>query len=1490
MAVVIAGLTLAAPASAATLPPGFDDELVTLVTTPTAMAFTPDGRMLITTSPGDLRVYEGGQLLATPALSLRDRVCADKERGLLGVVAHPSFASNHVIYLYYTYDRNDDCGTDPATGPVNRVARFVLGDDNVVDPASEIVLMDGIPAFHGIHNAGDLHFGRDGFLYVSIGDGGCYYLDPARCATRNPVAQELNSVQGKIVRITDTGGIPTGNPYTGPNSVRCDATGAAPPGKQCREIYARGFRNPFRFTFDRDASPERIFVNDVGGSKWEEFSLAALGGNFGWPLREGACVANSTVDCPPPPAGLIDPIYGYPHADGCAAITAGTFVPQGVWPPEYDRSYIFGDFVCGRLWRLAPASAGGTVTDFGIDMGWLVGAQFGPAGTGQAMYYLIRGSDQQIRRIRYVGAANRRPRAVASADPTSGDDLPLTVAFRGSDSSDDDDDLLTYAWDFGDGSQASTAADPSHTYTVGGRYTATLTVTDPDGASDADTVQIDAGNTPPTPVIDAPLPSKRFIVGESIVLHGHATDQQDGAMNDASLTWEARLRHNEHVHPYLDATTGNDVELVAPPPEDLTAAASSHLEILLTATDSQGLTKTIVQDLRPNPVTMRFETAPAGLTVGVNEVDVTGPGEITAWEGQAVDLVAAEQLHEGRTWALDEWSDGGTPSHRVSASATPAMRTAHFAPEHSTVEVSGTDLLIRGAARTGSRLSIEQGADGLRIADLASPVTAGTGCTSASDSEAICGLAGVGRIVAKGGAGDDEIAVTASLPALIEGGSGADELTGGGRDDVLDGGMGGDVMEGGGGTDTVTYAARTAPVTVRLDALDNDGESGERDRVGADVENVRAGAGNDTLVGSSAANVLEGGSGDDYLEPGLGRDTIAGGPGTFDRVAYPGSPGPVSITLDGLRNDGMAGEDDLVGADVESAYGSPGADTLTGSDGPNRLMGRDGDDMIDGRLGTDIVSGGNGSDTASYRARNAPVSVSLDGIKNDGAAGENDDIGTDFENLEGGDHSDTLTGDAGPNTLLGGAGDDRLVGGSGADLLTGQAGSDTADYGARTAPVTLRLDGVAQDGEAGEKDDIRPDIERLRGGGGADTIVGDDRDNVLDGGPGDDYLEPKGGTDTVIGGPGAVDRVSYTQAIVPVRVSLDGIANDGATGENDHVGADVEAIYGGRGSDTLIGDAGPNRLLGSGGDDTLDGGGGADFLGGEGGLDTATYASRAAPVTVRIDGLANDGETGEKDRVVNDIERVIGGEGNDTLVGGAADESIVGGPGNDYLEPGFGRDVVQGGTGVDRVSYTARVAPVTVTLDGTDNDGGTGEGDLAATDVEQIRGGKGADVLVGDGRTNTLWGGEGADTLDGGGGPDILAGEQGTDTASYASRFARVEVRLNGVADDGEFAEGDDVRHDTENVVGGLGSDWLTGNDLANRLVGGSGRDTFEGAGGDDTLHSRDDNPETVACGAGTDTVIADLLDAASADCETVDGQRPAAASQARRTRRARDR
>jgi Ca2+-binding RTX toxin-like protein len=574
--------------------------------------------------------------------------------------------------------------------------------------------------------------------------------------------------------------------------------------------------------------------------------------------------------------------------------------------------------------------------------------------------------------------------------------------------------------------------------------------------------------------------------------------------------------------------------------------------------------------------------------------------------------------------------------------------------------------------------------------------------------------------------------------------------------------------------------------------------------------------------------------------------------------------------------------------------------------GPGRdtIQGGSGDDILDGALGDDTIVGGAGIDTVDYSARIQPVQVNLDGIANDGQSGEDDNIGDDVENVIGGRKDDVLTGDDSDNIL---------AGGPGADVLAGGGGNDTVSYAGRSAAVTVDLDGVADDGEVGEGDTVGDDIEGITGGGGDDTLTGGSSDGAIDGGPGNDTLDGGAGADELSGGPGT-DLLSYASRTTPVSVIPDGEANDGQVDSNgdstedDNVAGDIEQVHGGSGNDVL--ESGP-------GSGTIDGGPGND---------TASYSQRSEPVSLSLNGASDDGQLGENDTLTG-IEKLAGGDGNDTLTGDGAANALSGGAGDDTLDGSGGADQLNGGDGTDTADYSARAAPINADADGHPDDGVQGEFDNVATDVESARGGSGDDRLAGNDGDGTLDGGPGNDIFPADLGDDLVKGGAGIDTVDYSARGAGVTVTLDDNPDDGEVAgEDDNIGSDVEVAIGGPGDDLLTGSDGPNSLIGGSGDDTIDGAAGDDTLNagygddnldggpgadvlqagsgddslsgedgpdqlvgdvgvdsfdggdgndaiaSRDGAREDVACGDGSDAADADAFDNVDDDCEGLTG------------------
>lgn len=396
------------PNAPRSLPDGFADTRVVALGDPLALAPLPDGRLLATTKNGELWLVSPSRKTKQLLLDLRNRVCTERERGLSGVAASPHFGRDGYVYLYYTFRKGGKCGYGHIAYPVNRLSRFRLREDKV-DPASEKVILDKIPSFGATHNAGDIHFGNDGLLYVSVGDGGRDYRGRSDSSLANGAARDMNVLLGKIVRINPDGSVPAGNPYHGKRAVRCALAGVAPPGKVCREIFATGLRNPFRLAFDPNVKGTRFYINDVGEYAYEEVDEGIRGADYGWNLYEGPCVNDYIhqpflrfhVPCGKQPKGLTPPLFAYRHPT-CGAITGAAFVPNGSWPTSFRNAYLFADFNCGRIVALMGKGRELSRTVFAQpQLVTLISMVFGRKRYRNTLYYTTYAGGGEVRAIRY---------------------------------------------------------------------------------------------------------------------------------------------------------------------------------------------------------------------------------------------------------------------------------------------------------------------------------------------------------------------------------------------------------------------------------------------------------------------------------------------------------------------------------------------------------------------------------------------------------------------------------------------------------------------------------------------------------------------------------------------------------------------------------------------------------------------------------------------------------------------------------------------------------------------------------------------------------------------------------------------------------------------------------------------------------------------------------------------------------------------------------
>ena len=343
---------------------------------PTALVQAPNdsSRWFAIERSGHIVVFNNDAVNATRSTFLDISARVDSganEAGLLGIAFHPEFANNHEVFVSYT-----------APGLTSTISRFRSIDNNqTLDPTSEEIILTVLQD-SGNHNGGNIVFGPDGFLYAGFGDGG-------GAGDTNGRGQDRTNLLGTIVRVdVDVGVgyiIPPDNPFV-QNAPCVQGFG----GGFCPEIYAWGFRNPWRFSFD--SATGSLWAGDVGQSSWEEVDRVELGANYGWNVREGAHCFNPSSGCS---TAFVDPITEYDHSLG-NSITGG-FVYRGTAIPDLRGQYVFGDFGSGRIWAVPADSPIGTAAIEIADTGHQI-ASFGEGVDGE-LYLLDFGNAATIHQI-----------------------------------------------------------------------------------------------------------------------------------------------------------------------------------------------------------------------------------------------------------------------------------------------------------------------------------------------------------------------------------------------------------------------------------------------------------------------------------------------------------------------------------------------------------------------------------------------------------------------------------------------------------------------------------------------------------------------------------------------------------------------------------------------------------------------------------------------------------------------------------------------------------------------------------------------------------------------------------------------------------------------------------------------------------------------------------------------------------------------------------
>ncbi len=313
----------------------------------------------------------------TTVLDIEDRVdFNDSETGLLGIAFHPQFASNRYVYFYYM-------GRNQGNGLESRVARYQFLANGNIDKNSEVILLRFDQPFSN-HNGGQLAFGKDGFLYISSGDGGSGG-DPQQNG------QNKNNLLGKILRIdvdsSSTGksyGVPADNPF---------ASGGGPP-----EIWAYGLRNPWRFSFDKETG--ELWAGDVGQGAWEEINLITRGGNYGWGDMEGDSCYSGRPNCST--ANKIRPVLSISHSTGVCSVIGG-FVYRGSQYPAAYGKYFYTDFCINTMQSITRTGENISVASHGnvpVDI-----VSFAQDNQGELYAIGQRGAGLQIVKLQATGGS-----------------------------------------------------------------------------------------------------------------------------------------------------------------------------------------------------------------------------------------------------------------------------------------------------------------------------------------------------------------------------------------------------------------------------------------------------------------------------------------------------------------------------------------------------------------------------------------------------------------------------------------------------------------------------------------------------------------------------------------------------------------------------------------------------------------------------------------------------------------------------------------------------------------------------------------------------------------------------------------------------------------------------------------------------------------------------------------------------------------------------
>ena len=575
-------LAAAAPSHAIFLPPGFSERGVAGgLETPTAVAYTPDGRVLITEKAGRLKVLNPGETEPKVVLDLSRRTASNNDRGMLALDVDSSFAKNGYVYVGHVLLADPSNYEGPQTA---RLLRIKLGRDNRV-LARKVILgsdsgspcpkpdnsRDCMPVDGGSHSVGEVKSAADGTVWFSLGDSSSTH-DKNRGFPYPPQrAQNEAFFGGKLIHVDRNGRGLRGHPFC-PGDDDLDHV--------CTKIHAKGFRNPFRFHL----TARGPVVADVGWTAYEELNRVVKGGNYGWPCYEGPRRALGVPDSPECQAAVRDPMLRMPllaYANaGNASIISGPRYTGGTFPRKWRGRQFFADYARAEIRYLDAdsvdwASSGSFAADWaGVDLeqspsGGLVYANVG-------FYGPKPGS---IWEIIYTGD-NRLPVPAFRARPRYGP-APLRVRFDAGASKDRDGDRLRFLWLFGDGGRA-TGRRAEHVFRSPKRQTVTLVVDDGRGEKTRVTKDVWPGNRSKPRIAWTRRP-RGYRPGRAVRLSVRAFD---GArrLGGGRVSWHVLLRHGAHRH---EVTRATGTRLTFHPAQD--HGAGSAFIVAVTAADAAGL-------------------------------------------------------------------------------------------------------------------------------------------------------------------------------------------------------------------------------------------------------------------------------------------------------------------------------------------------------------------------------------------------------------------------------------------------------------------------------------------------------------------------------------------------------------------------------------------------------------------------------------------------------------------------------------------------------------------------------------------------------------------------------------------------------------------------------------------------------------------------------------------------------------------------------------